>query len=583
MGKYRLGLAQANFTVGDLKGNSDKILQIYNTARKKGIQILAFPELALTGYPPEDLLLKFSFLQDVERTLQKLATKMNDMLVIIGTVHVLDDVYNSAAIIHNGKIIDYYHKNFLPNYGVFDENRYFQSGHGGMVIKFGDINIGINICEDLWYPKGPTYYESLLGNAELVINISSSPFHYGKIEDRYKIISTRAMDNASIIAYNNLVGGQDELVFDGHSMVISEEGTIMAMSPGFTEDLLTIDISKNKVFSRRLHDPRRRKAKNKAKEESYPVTYHQVDASPLSEIHQTANITGWESPIEEIYSALKLGLQDYVRKNGFQKVILGISGGIDSALVAAIAVDALGKENVVGISMPTDYTGKDSKSDAELLARNLKIEFHEIPIMELFNNYKQMLQPFFKRKEEDITEENLQARIRGNIIMAFSNKFGYLVLATGNKSETSVGYSTLYGDMAGGFSLIKDVPKTMVYKLAELINTKAGFDLIPRRIITKAPSAELKPDQMDQDSLPPYDILDKIITEYVEEDKTIEDMVGGGLEYSEIIRVIKMINTNEYKRRQAAPGIKITPRSFGKDRRVPITNKYVEYQHKQPS
>lgn len=577
MGKIRLGLAQCNFTVGDLEGNAEKIFQFYKKALDKGVQVLAFPELALTGYPPEDLLLKSRFLSDVDKTLQNLAPKLKNMLVVLGTVHTVEDVYNSAAIISNGRIIDYYHKNFLPNYNVFDENRYFQSGYAGLVLEYGRIKIGVNICEDLWYPKGPAYYEALLGDAELIINLSSSPFHSGKSNDRLKMISTRAQDNAAIIAYVNTVGGQDELVFDGHSMVVSEEGILLTMSPGFDEDLQVMDVSRDKVFSRRLHDPRRRKAKVQAIESHYSIRKIKIEPhQPQKKPKISPTIFPMMKTEEEIYSALKLGLSDYVKKNNFNKVILGISGGIDSALVAAIAVDTLGKDNVIGISMPSDYTSEESKYDAVKLAENLGIEFHEIKITPLFEDFKKTLIPFFEGLEEDITEENLQARIRGNIIMAFSNKFGYLVLATGNKSETSVGYSTLYGDMAGGFSLIKDVPKTMVYKLSRWRNEIGKNKVIPFRIIEKAPSAELKPDQTDQDSLPPYDILDNLIWQYVEEDHPCDEIVENGINENVLKKVVSMINANEYKRRQSAPGIKITPRSFGKDRRMPITNRYRE-------
>lgn len=578
MNKIRIGLAQYNFTVGELEGNLRKIKNVINEAQKKEIDVLAFPELSVTGYPPEDLMLKSKFLNDAQKAVERLALEVSDMVVIVGAPHVEDDVYNTAYILYDKKIVGLYHKIYLPNYGVFDENRYFQSGKELPVLEVNGVRIGVNICEDMWYPKGPTYYQALYGDAELIINISASPFHTGKGRDRARMISTRAEDNAVVIAYVNLVGGQDELVFDGNSLIINEDGQILSKAPSFKEDLLVADIYKEHIFSRRLHDPRRRKLKVSKDASPFPINYIKIDkkSHPYSGM-EPYRIEDFLPEEEEVLRALELGLKDYVQKNRFQKVVIGLSGGIDSALVATIATRALGSENVVCIFMPSRYTSQESYEDARILAKNLGVEYHEVSIDSLFEAYQKQLKPFFKDLPEDITEENIQARIRGNILMAFSNKFGYLVLSTGNKSEVSVGYSTLYGDMVGGFSVIKDVPKTLVYKIANYINTISNEEIIPKRIITRAPSAELRENQTDQDTLPPYEVLDKIIHLYVEEDWPPEKIIEKGFEEDTVKKVIKMINANEYKRRQSAPGIKITPRSFGKDRRVPITNRYKEY------
>ncbi|GAB4169653.1 MAG: NAD+ synthase [Calditrichia bacterium] len=583
MSTIRLGLAQYNFTVGDIEGNKNKIIEIIELGSKKNIQVLAFPELALTGYPPEDLLLKSAFLKRANEAVKEISAAVGDMLVIVGAPHVTDDVYNAAYFIHGGEIAGVYHKIYLPNYGVFDENRYFQSGNTINVIQLNDMKIGVNVCEDIWYPKGPTFYQALHGDAELIINISSSPYHVGKSKDRIRMISTRAEDNAVVMAYVNLVGGQDELVFDGNSAVVSEEGKVLAKAPAFEEALLIADIKRERVFSKRLHDPRRRKLKMTNTSEIYPIDFINLGSisNQLSDKIKP-EITDLEVREEqEVLLALETGLKDYVMKNGFGKVVIGLSGGIDSALVACIAVRALGPENVTCVFMPSKYTSKASHEDAKQLADNLGVEYHIVPIDDLFQQYKTLLSPYFKGKQEDITEENIQARIRGNLLMAFSNKFGYLVLSTGNKSEISVGYSTLYGDMVGGFSVIKDVPKTMVYKLSTYINDINKKEVIPERIITRPPSAELKENQTDQDTLPPYDILDQIIQYYVEEDWDTEKIIESGFDPDMVKKIVKMVNANEYKRRQSAPGIKITPRSFGKDRRVPITNRFNEFNGEQ--
>ncbi len=585
MRTIRLALAQINPTVGDFEGNMEKVAQFTRQAVQKGCDIVAFPEMTLTGYPPEDLLLKPEFIEDNLHYLEKLLPLSKEITMIVGFVDRQDDIFNTAGVLHRGKLAGKYHKHYLPNYGVFDEDRYFQVGESLPVFRFQDTVIGVNICEDIWYPGGPTHDQSLYGNAEIIINISASPYVAGKAKNRFKMMSVRAEDNEVIVAYVNLVGGQDELVFDGNSFIISEVGELIAHAPAFEEALIVADLHPDNVFNRRLHDPRRRKDKLLSIPES-PIEeiplepFKKTKPSTKSLLHAPIKAPFLEPP-EEVYEALKLGLRDYVHKNRFQKVLIGISGGIDSALVATIAADALGNENVVGIAMPSEFTSESSKRDARQLAQNLGITFYEIPITRLYHTYLEELQPYFKDLPMDITEENIQARIRGNILMAFSNKFGWLVLATGNKSEISVGYCTLYGDMVGGFSVIKDVPKTMVYQLAAYRNRVAGKALIPESILQKAPSAELRPNQKDTDSLPPYDILDPIIEAYVEKDLSYEEILSQGFDESVVRRVIRMVDGNEYKRRQGAPGIKITYRAFGKDRRFPITNRYNPYEEYQ--
>jgi len=571
----RLALAQINHVVGDLEGNYQKIVRYIDEARKLGADLIAFPEMVITGYPPEDLLLKPEFIQDNLSYLHKLLDYTDDITVIVGFVDRADDIYNAAAILHRRKVAGIYHKTFLPNYGVFDEDRYFQSGQEVQVFSLNDVRIGVNICEDIWYPGGPTRDQALYGAAEVIINISSSPYHYGKAISRYRMLSTRAEDNTAIVAYVNTVGGQDELVFDGNSMVLSEDGILLSKAPSFEESMLTINLHPDNVFSKRIHDPRRRKEKLFYPPERKVV---RADLEPTiktkTKKFKESGITEFLDMDAEVYKALETGLRDYVRKNRFEKVVIGISGGIDSALVVAIAADALGKENVIGVSMPSEFTSPESKSDAKIVAENFGITFYELPIGNLFQDFKNELKPIFKNMKENTTEENIQARIRGNLLMSISNKFNSLVVATGNKSEISVGYCTLYGDMVGGFSVIKDVPKTMVYRLTQYRNKLAGKDIIPESILTKAPSAELKTNQKDTDSLPPYDVLDPILKAYVEEDFSLEEIVSMGFEHKTVAKVIRMVDGNEYKRRQAAPGIKITHRAFGKDRRFPITNHF---------
>jgi NAD+ synthase (glutamine-hydrolysing) len=587
MRMIRVALAQINTTVGDLRANTRKIIAYIDDARAKGASLVAFPELAIPGYPPEDLLLKSQFIADNIACLHEVAAHAHGLTVIVGFVDSSDDTYNAAAVLHNGAVAGIYHKSYLPNYSVFDENRYFQQGVTAPVFVIDGVTVGITICEDFWYPGGPAEAQALLGGAELLVNISASPYYMGKGLARERMLSTRAADNAAIVAYCNLVGGQDELVFDGHSLAFDAQGRLAAAGRQFAEDLLLADLDLDDVFRARLHDPRRRKEKLTAllrgtgqgilppvQKIALPPT-----AEPPSPPARPPDATHFQSAshlsrLEEVYAALCLGTRDYVRKNGFSQAVIGLSGGVDSALVTAIAADALGPENVAGVFMPSRYSSADSREDAELLAKNLGVRFLVIPIEQTFNAYLEMLAEPFAGREPDVTEENLQARIRGNILMALSNKFGWLVLTTGNKSEMSVGYATLYGDMAGGFAVIKDVPKMLVYELAHHRNREKG--VIPQRVLEKAPTAELRPNQKDTDSLPPYEDLDPILQVYVEEDRSLAEIVAMGAPEERVRRVAAMVDRAEYKRRQAPPGVKITPRAFGKDRRLPITNRYRE-------
>lgn len=579
MDTVRIGLGQIDVCVGDLEGNLKKILEYIEIAKNLGVDILCFPELAITGYPPEDLLLKPSFIQDNLEVLDKVRKASESITVVVGFVDRGEDIYNAAAIIHGKELIDIYHKRYLPNYGVFDENRYFQSGLSTPVYKLGNLRFGVNICEDIWYPGDPTGEQALLGDAQIIINLSSSPYYASKVGSRERMLSTRASDYSVIVAFCNLVGGQDELVFDGHSVVIGETGEVIARASGFREELLLADLNVNRVFRSRLHDPRRRKEKyalglesKKAHVVKINQPKHKKNSRPLI----TSKVENFLDVEDEVFSALVLGTRDYVIKNGFKRVVVGLSGGIDSSLVAAIATEALGKENVVGVSMPSKYSSQGSITDAEVISKNLGIELLNVSIEKAFDTYLEVVSQVFLGKRQDVTEENLQARIRGNLLMALSNKFGWLVLTTGNKSEMSVGYCTLYGDMAGGFNVIKDVPKTLVYRLAQFFNRSKGKEVIPRSVLQKPPSAELRPDQKDTDSLPPYDLLDPILKAYVEDDLSVEEITARGFEENLVKRIIRMVDLNEYKRRQAPPGIKITARAFGKDRRFPITNLYKE-------
>jgi NAD+ synthase (glutamine-hydrolysing) len=474
-------------------------------------------------------------------------------------------------VLHDGARAGIYHKQYLPNYGVFDENRYFQAGTETPVFELAGTTFGVNICEDIWYPAGPTTVQALAG-AELVININGSPYHAGKARFREQMVATRASDDLVCVAYVNMVGGQDELVFDGASLVVNERGEVVARGRAFEEDLVVADLDLDAVFGARLRDPRRRKEKLRAADGVTRVALTPLPVAPGLPL-LAGDVPPLE-PVEEVFRALVLGTGDYVRKNGFKHVVIGLSGGIDSALVASIAVEALGRENVTGVTMPSPYSSAGTRRDARRLARNLGIEFVSLPITGIFRTYRRALARSFKGLKEDVTEENIQARIRGTLLMALSNKFGWLVLTTGNKSEISVGYSTLYGDMAGGFAVIKDVPKTLVYEVARHVNARAGRAVIPESIFTRAPSAELRPDQTDQDSLPPYPELDAILQAYVEEERSVADIVARGFAPETVRRVIRMVDTNEYKRRQGPIGVKITPRAFGRDWRLPIINHF---------
>ena len=570
----RIALAQMNPTVGDLPGNAKRVIDFIEQAREKGVDIVAFPELVLTGYPPEDLLLRPDFIDQNQAALEEVTRATKGITAIVGFAQRAEDVYNAAAIAHDGEIAGIVQKSHLPNYAVFDEVRYFRPGRNPFVLKRGPLVFGVNICEDIWFPSSQTQL-AVAADAQLVINLSSSPFHGGKSIARDRMLATRASDGVSMVAFVNTVGGQDELVFDGNSRVFGPRGDTLARAKAFEEDLLLFDVDLNEVFSARLKDPRSRDASQREEPgEELPV----IALRPVPELARPAlppRAIETPSGTEEIYQALVLGTRDYVRKNGFERVVLGLSGGIDSALTASVAVDALGAKNVTGVSMPSPISSPISSEDAAALARNFGIDYLTLPIADEMEAYRNTLQPVFEKTTEDVTEENLQSRIRGNLLMALSNKFGWLVLTTGNKSEYATGYTTLYGDMAGGFAVLKDVPKTLVLDLARHRNARgSGGSWIPARTIQRPPTAELRHGQMDTDSLPPYEVLDPILKAYVEEDWEVDRIVAMGHDRALVQRVIKMVDRAEYKRRQAPPGIRITPRALGKDRRLPITNRH---------
>jgi NAD+ synthase (glutamine-hydrolysing) len=583
----RVALAQVNMTVGDLVGNSAKILASMRQAHAAGAHIICFPELALTGYPPEDLLLKPGFVSANQAALQELIVASRDLpglTSVIGFVDRGHDIYNAAAVVYEGQLVSTYHKHYLPNYGVFDENRYFQAGYKAPLFLINGVHVGVNICEDIWYPTGPITMQAHAG-AEVILNINGSPFHTEKDQFRADMMATRAADNGVIVAYLNLVGGQDEVVHDGGSMVFDAQGNLLARAKRFEEDMLVVDLDTASVFRSRLHDPRRRQERLAVKGDDVPLYVISSLPRPTPIMEQSVEplLLGAPQRIEptldrlaEIYAALVLGTRDYVHKTGFKKALIGLSGGIDSSLVAAIAVDALGAENVLGVSMPSGYSSTGSKTDAQELAENLGITCLTIPIEETFRASLHMLIPAIGEDDPGLAGENLQARIRGNILMTISNKLGPIVLTTGNKSEMAVGYCTLYGDMAGGFAVIKDVFKTVVYDLCIYRNTLGSQPVIPQSVIEKPPSAELRPDQVDTDSLPPYDILDPILRAYVEQDRSSDEIIAMGFDAAVVQRVTRLVDLSEYKRRQAPPGVKITTRAFGRDRRLPITNRYRE-------
>jgi NAD+ synthase (glutamine-hydrolysing) len=569
----RLALAQLNTVVGDLEGNRRKIVERMDEARAAGADVVLFPELAVTGYPPEDLLLRPAFLRAAARSLEEIAARADGIVCLVGFPHLDRDLFNACAVCAGGRVVAVYHKRFLPNYGVFDEDRYFQSGRELLLLRCGETLIGPTVCEDIWQP-GPPATDLALAGAHVVANISASPFHVGKGSEREQMLAVRARDNACWLAFVNAVGGQDELVFDGHSLVVDQEGEVVARGPAFEEALLLVDIEPATAVGHRLRDARRRALARERRELPAPEV---VDVGAPRAPRGPALTPLLAEPLgelEEMRRALALGLRDYVEKNGFREVVIGVSGGIDSALTAALAADALGAERVVCVSMPSRYTSEGTRSDARRVAERLGARFIEIPIEPIVAGFDSALEPLFADTEPGLAEENLQARIRGVLLMALSNKFGWLVVATGNKSEYSVGYATLYGDMAGGFALLKDVYKTDVFRLARYLNERAGSELIPRSIIERPPSAELRADQRDEDSLPPYAQLDGVLEAYVELDRSREELSRDGFDPGVVERALALIDRAEYKRRQAPPGVKLRPKAFGRDRRLPITNRW---------
>jgi len=578
MRTLRAGLAQINSTVGDLDGNAAKILAYAGRARDLGCDVVAFPELALTGYPPEDLLLRRRFVLDNVAALQRAVEQApRDIALVVGFVDEASDIYNAAAVIAGGRVAGVYHKHLLPNYGVFDENRYFQVGTEAPIFEIAGVQVGVTICEDIWYSDGPHRAQALAG-AEVIVNINGSPYHAGKLLFRERMISTRASDEAVIVCYVNLVGGQDELVFDGGSMVFDEYGQLVARAAQFEEELLVCELNVDSVYETRLQDPRRRKERLDVSDEG-PTPIIVVSAQPNT-IEKPPFAPRIAEPLgadAEVYAALVTGVRDYWAKNGATSALVGLSGGVDSSLVAAIAVDALGPENVTGVAMPSRYSSEGSLADAKAVAESLGMRLEIIPIEPAHAAYLEMLERPFAGTQPGVAEENLQSRTRGNILMALSNKSGAWVITTGNKSEYATGYCTLYGDMAGGYAVLKDVPKTLVYRLVEQKNRAAGGDVIPRTVIEKPPSAELRPNQLDSDSLPPYDQLDPILELYVEDERSLEEIVALGHDEALVRRVMTLVDRSEYKRRQAPPCVKITPRAFGRDRRLPIANRYKGY------
>jgi NAD+ synthase (glutamine-hydrolysing) len=579
--RLRLALAQINPSVGDLAGNTRCIISTAARAAEAGAHLVCFPELALPGYPPEDLLLKPNFISDCRSALDDViafSAGMPDLTIVVGYVARDQDLYNAAAIVHAGRLAGTYYKHFLPNYGVFDENRYFQAGQDLPIFEIAGVRVGVNICEDIWYATGPATFQGYAG-AEVLANISASPFHAGKWRGRESMLATRASDTGSFVAYVNMIGGQDELVFDGDSCVFDAKGGLIARAAAFEEDLLFVDLPVDEVFRQRLHDPRLRKARL---DNADRVSVVHVSDAPEREQESgepslTTRVTPPLGDIDEIYAALVLGTRDYVQKNGFHEVVIGLSGGIDSALTATIAVDALGPQAVHGVLMPSRYSSQGSVDDAVALAQNLGIQTVTMPIQPPVDAVQKVVGQALGDPPAGVTQENIQSRLRGLYLMALSNANGWLVLTTGNKSEMAVGYATLYGDMAGGFAVLKDVWKTMVYELARSRNARETQPIIPLSTINKPPSAELRPDQRDTDSLPPYEALDPIARAYVEDDLSLSEIVAMGYDVAEVRRVMRLVDHSEYKRRQAAPGVKVTTRAFGRDRRLPLTNGFNEW------
>jgi NAD+ synthase (glutamine-hydrolysing) len=569
----RIALSQLNPVVGDLEGNVAKASAAVEDARAAGAQLLLLPELMITGYPPEDLLLKEHFLADARAALERLAERAEGIVVLAGFPERAEDVFNAAAVLAEGGVQGIYRKVLLPNYGVFDEQRYFQAGPGGAIFELGDVKIGVTVCEDMWEPGAPASDEAVAG-ATVLVNLSASPYHRGKGAEREQMFAQRARDNLAVVAYCNLVGGQDELVFDGDSLILDHTGQVLARGPQFAEAMIVADVAPAAAAAARLRDASARPAARIAAPRVQTIARLPALGEPAPPSPEPQLAERLEDRAE-VYTALVVGLRDYVEKNGFARVVLGLSGGIDSALVACVAVDALGSDRVTVAIMPSPYSSSATQQDARDLADVLGVERLEFDIAPAMEAYTATLAEPFAGSEPDLTEENLQARIRGNLLMALSNKFGWLVLTTGNKSENSVGYSTLYGDSAGGFAVIKDVPKLLVYALVRFRNDRDPALAVPASILDRAPSAELRDDQRDDDSLPAYEVLDAILEDYVEQDLDAPQIVERhGFELAEVERVIAMVDRAEYKRRQTPPGVKITTRAFGRERRTPITNRY---------
>jgi NAD+ synthase (glutamine-hydrolysing) len=568
----RLALAQIDSVVGDVDGNAARVVEWLERARDEGADLVLFPELVVTGYPPEDLLLRPGFVRAARGAVEEIARATRGVTALVGAPHLDADLYNACFVLAHGEVRCVYRKRFLPNYGVFDEDRYFAPGDDLFLLRLGDVLVGPTVCEDVWQP-GPPATDLALAGAQLVANISASPFHVGKDREREEMLRIRARDNACFVALCNAVGAQDELIFDGHSVVLDDDGQVLARAPGFEEALLVVDVDPVAAVGRRLRDVRRRALARERGAAARPV---EVELAPPRE--QAQRLHPEPAPLlddlEQMRLALELGLRGYVSKNGFGDVVIGLSGGIDSALTAALCAEALGPQRVHGVSMPSRYSSEGTRNDARRLAESLGIDFREVAIEPVVEAFTAALAPSFEGRAADLTEENLQARVRGTLLMALSNKFGWLVIATGNKSELSVGYSTLYGDLAGGFALIKDVYKTDVFRLSRWLNERSGRELIPVSIIERAPSAELRAEQLDEDSLPPYPKLDAVLEAFVELDRSREELSQDGFDPDVVERALAMVDRAEYKRRQAPPGVKLRPKAFGRDRRTPITNKW---------
>jgi NAD+ synthase (glutamine-hydrolysing) len=567
----RIALSQIDCVVGDLDGNKAKILEHLAEARSASADLVVFPELAVTGYPPEDLLLRPGFVRAARESVEQIATATDRVVALVGTPWFDRDLANACAVCAEGRVHGVYRKHFLPNYGVFDEHRYFAEGRSLLVLRLGDTSVGVTICEDVWQP-GPPATDLALAGAQLIVNVSASPFHVGKAEEREDMLVTRARDTSSFFAFCNLVGGQDELVFDGHSVVLDDAGAVLARAAGFAEELLVVDIEPRDAIGRRLRDVRRRELE-RSREDVPAVEVVELGEVGIKESEHEGSVRPFEAELEQMRLALTLGLRDYVEKNGFADVVVAVSGGIDSAVTAALCADALGPDRVHCVSMPSRFSSEGTRVDARLVAEALGCSFREIPIEATVATFADALTPEIEGGLAGLAAENLQARVRGVVLMALSNTHRWLVVSTGNKSELAVGYSTLYGDMVGGFALLKDVFKTDVYRLAEHLNERAGRELIPRSTIERAPSAELRDDQRDSDSIPPYDLLDPVLEAYVEEDRSREELLDD-FDPAVVERAVGLIDRAEYKRRQAPPGVKLRPKAFGRDRRTPITNRW---------